>query len=151
MEDTMRPTTAFHANVFDINALLHPDAGAIFDHPTDVLARILPLSVSEKRAILASWASDASAIASSPALRAPARLKRPVTVDAILDALRELDSGPRSAGRQAKPFVSDFQGPGIVKAMITRLPRHLVLGDAICRLDVLMDEATLMYMAEHAR
>jgi hypothetical protein len=56
------------------------------------------LSVSEKRAILASWASDASAIASSPALRAPAGLKRPVTVDEILDALRELDGGPRPPG-----------------------------------------------------
>jgi hypothetical protein len=97
MEDTMRPTTAFHSNVFDINALLHPDAGAIFDHPRDVLAHP-SLSVSEKRAILASWASDASAIASSPWLRAPAGLKRPVTVDEILDALCELDGGPRRPG-----------------------------------------------------
>ena len=89
----MRPTSAFHANVFDINALQHPDAGAIFDHPTDVLAHP-SLSVSEKRAILASWASDASAIASCPALRAPAGLKAPVTIDEILEALCELDGGP---------------------------------------------------------
>ena len=93
----MRPTSAFHANVFDINALLHPDAGAIFEHPRDVLAHP-SLSASEKRAILASWASDASAIATSPALRAPAGLKRPVTVDEILDALCELDGGPRPPG-----------------------------------------------------
>ena len=65
----MRPTTAFDDNVFDLNALLHP--GTVFDHPRDVLADSL-LSISEKRAILASWASDASAIASCPALRAPA-------------------------------------------------------------------------------
>src|ERR1700749_616908 len=97
MEDTMRPTSAFHANVFDINALLHPDAGAIFDHPRAVLAHP-SLSASEKRAILASWASDASAIATSPALRAPAGLKRPVTVDAILDALRALEGGTRPPG-----------------------------------------------------
>ena len=62
----MRPTTAFEDNVFDFNALLHP--GTIFDHPRDALAH-RSLSVSEKRAILASWASDASAIASCPSLR----------------------------------------------------------------------------------
>jgi hypothetical protein len=63
MEENMRPTTAFDDNVFDINALLHP--GSIFDHPRDVVAHP-SLSISEKRAILASWASDASAIASCP-------------------------------------------------------------------------------------
>ena len=69
----MRPTTAFHDNVFDLNALLHP--GTIFDHPKDVLSHP-SLSISEKRATLASWTSDASAIAACPALRAPAALKR---------------------------------------------------------------------------
>src|ERR1700753_3538190 len=93
MEETMRPTTAFHDNVFDLNALLHP--GTIFDHPRDVLSNP-SLSISEKRAILASWASDASAIASCPALRAPAGLKAPVTIDEILEAPRELDGGPRN-------------------------------------------------------
>jgi len=53
-----------------------------------------PLSVSEKRAILASCASDASAIASCPVLRAPAGLKAPVTIDEILEALCDLDGGP---------------------------------------------------------
>lgn len=88
----MRPTTAFHDNVFDVNALLHP--GTIFDHPKDVLAHP-SLSVSEKRAILASCASDASAIASCPSLRAPAGLRAPVTINEILEALCELDGGPR--------------------------------------------------------
>ena len=74
------------------NALLHP--GTIFEHPKDVLAHP-SLSISEKRAILASWASDASAIASCPALRAPSGLKEPVTIDEILEALCELDGGPR--------------------------------------------------------
>jgi len=87
----MRPTTAFHDNVFDLNALLHP--GTIFNHPRDVVANP-SLSISEKRAILASWASDASAIASCPSLRAPPGLKAPVTIDEILEALRELDGGP---------------------------------------------------------
>ena len=95
----MRPTTAFDDNVFDIHALLHP--GTAFDHPRDVLAHP-SLTTAEKRAILASWASDASAIASCPALRAPAGLKAPVTIDEILDALCELDGGPRPPG--GKPF-----------------------------------------------
>ena len=86
----MRPTTAFDDNVFDINALLHP--GTVFHHPREVLADA-SLSVSEKRAILASWASDASA--SCPSLRAPASLKAPVTIYEILAALCELDGGPR--------------------------------------------------------
>src|SRR6202021_1475729 len=93
MEETMRPTTAFDDNVFDITALLHP--GSIFDHPRDVVAHP-SLSMSEKRATLASWASDAPAIASCPALRAPASLKAPVTIDEILEALCELDGGPRN-------------------------------------------------------
>jgi len=91
MEETMRPTTAFDDNVFDINALLHP--GTVFDHPKDVLGDP-SLSVSEKRAILASWALDASAIASCPALRAPQGLKAPVSIDEIFEALCELDGGP---------------------------------------------------------
>jgi hypothetical protein len=93
MEETMRRTTAFNDNVFDITALLHP--GTVFQRPKDVLAHP-DLSIAEKRAILASWASDASAIASCPALRAPAGLKAPVTIDEILEALCELDGGPRN-------------------------------------------------------
>src|SRR5947208_17080629 len=88
----MRPTTAIKDNVFDINALIHP--GTVFDHPRDVVSHPT-LTLAEKRAILASWASDASAIASCPALRAPDGLKAPVTIDEILDALCELDGGPR--------------------------------------------------------
>ena len=86
-------TTPAHDNVFDLNALLHP--GTVFDHPRDVVADPA-LSLAEKRAILASWASDASAIASCPALRAPNGLKAPVNIDDILQALCALDgSGPR--------------------------------------------------------
>jgi hypothetical protein len=51
-------------------------------------------SLAEKRAILA---FDASVIASCPALRAPDRLKAPVHIDEILEALRALDgNGPRN-------------------------------------------------------
>ena len=95
----MRQTTAFDDNVFDLDALLHP--GTLFDHPRDVVSHP-SLTTSEKRAILASWASDASAIASCPSLRAPAGLKAPVTIDEILEALCELDGGPRPPG--GKPY-----------------------------------------------
>lgn len=73
----MRPTTALN-NVVDLNALLHP--GTAFEHPSDVVSHPT-LSLTEKRAILASCASDASAIASCPSLRAPEGLKAPVTID----------------------------------------------------------------------
>jgi hypothetical protein len=68
----MRPTTALIDNGVDFNALLHP--GTAFEHPQDIVSHPT-LSLSEKRAILASWASDACAIASCPSLRAPEGLK----------------------------------------------------------------------------
>jgi len=86
-------TTPAHDNILDFNALLHP--GSVFAHPRDVIAHP-ELSLAEKRAILASWASDASAVASCPALRAPDGLQAPVHIDEILEALCALDgSGPR--------------------------------------------------------
>ena len=89
----MRPTTASDDNVFDFQALLYP--GTVFEQPKDVVTHP-SLTLPEKRAILASWASDASAIASCPALRAPEGLRAPVSIDAILEALCELDGGPRN-------------------------------------------------------
>ena len=52
----MRPTTA--DCILDYRALLHP--GTRFEHPEEVV-RHAGLTTAEKRAILASWASDASA------------------------------------------------------------------------------------------
>ena len=89
----MRPRTAIHDNLFDLNALLHP--GTAFEHPREVVAHP-DLSLSEKRAILASWASDPSAIASCPLLRAPDGLKAPVNIDEIRQAPCALDEGPRN-------------------------------------------------------
>jgi hypothetical protein len=76
-------------NVVDLSAILHP--GSVYDHPRDVVADA-SLSISEKRAILASWASDAAAVASTPGLREGSQ--RIVTVDEVLDALAALDGGP---------------------------------------------------------
>ena len=68
----MRQTTATknitatnEDNVFDFNALLHP--GTAFNHPKDVVSDA-KLSTAEKRAILASWASDAAAVEPSLAV-----------------------------------------------------------------------------------
>ena len=70
--------------------LLHP--ASHFDHPRDVLAAG-HLGRDEKRAILASWASDMSAIESMPALRRYPGLETVVTYDEILEALKALDGG----------------------------------------------------------
>jgi hypothetical protein len=83
---------SFDDNVYDLNAILHPSS--VFDHPKDVLADA-SLSRPEKRAILASWASDAAAISSCPALRAVPGTKRVVSIDDILEALSSLDHHPR--------------------------------------------------------
>jgi hypothetical protein len=83
----------FDDNVYDLNAILHP--GSVFDHPRDVLADAT-LSRAEKRAILASWASDAAAVTSCPALRELPGTKTPVSIDDILEALSSLDHSPRT-------------------------------------------------------
>lgn len=57
-----------------LDRLLHP--ARHFKHPHDVLADVA-LDVQEKRAILSSWASDACAVESVPALRMlPGRVNR---------------------------------------------------------------------------
>jgi hypothetical protein len=71
----------------DLDALLHP--AHAFEHPMNVV-HDPDLTLSEKRAILASWASDACAVEAAPALRhAPSG--RTVEFDDVMDALRALD------------------------------------------------------------
>ena len=81
----------FDDNVYDLNAILHP--GSVFDSPQDVLADPT-LSRAEKRAILASWASDAAAVNSCPSLREVPGTRRIVSIDEILEALSSLDHRP---------------------------------------------------------
>lgn len=82
MKETIRD------DVFDLNELLHPaDA---FGHPSEVL-RDPDLTLGEKRAILASWASDVCAIEAAPDLRELPR-GRVVAFDDIMAALRSLDN-----------------------------------------------------------
>jgi hypothetical protein len=80
-------------NVVDLNAILHP--GSVYDHPRDVVAD-QTLSIGEKRAILASWASDAASVTSNPALRELPGSHRRVTIDDVLEALSALDPGPKA-------------------------------------------------------
>jgi hypothetical protein len=72
---------------WDLNELLHP--AQAFESPSAVLEDA-DLTVNEKRAILASWASDACAVEAAPDLRA-APSGRLVRFDEIMEALRALD------------------------------------------------------------
>ena len=72
----------------DLEDLLHP--AQAFEHPGEVV-NDPDLTLNEKRAILASWASDACAVEAAPALRFAPGGRAAVTVDDILDALRALD------------------------------------------------------------
>jgi hypothetical protein len=71
-----------------MDLLFHP--GRRYERPADVLADP-ELSMDERRAILSSWASDACAVESAPALRRPPFAPSPVTFDEIMDALLKLD------------------------------------------------------------
>lgn len=85
---------------FDINRLLYP--GEAFSHPTEVLADA-DLTRNEKRAILASWASDACAVEAMPELRS-APNGSTVKFDDIMQALRELDGEVAETPKYRKFF-----------------------------------------------
>jgi hypothetical protein len=72
---------------FDLEQLLHP--ARAFAHPSQVVADP-DLTLNEKRAILASWASDACAVEASPALREGPN-GTAIKYDEIMEALRTLD------------------------------------------------------------
>jgi hypothetical protein len=61
-----------------------------FQRPGDVV-RASGLSVDDKRAILASWASDRYAVESRPALRFIPELGVAISVDDVQAALKDLD------------------------------------------------------------
>jgi hypothetical protein len=80
----------------DLDDLLHP--AQAFAHPRDVVADA-DLTVNEKRAVLAFWASDACAVEAAPALRHAPGAADAVSVDEILEALRSLDKGSERCRR----------------------------------------------------
>jgi hypothetical protein len=63
-----------------------------FSDPFDVV-RHPQFEPEVKRAILASWASDAHAVENQPTLRHPPDVNRPLLYDDVMAALRRLDGG----------------------------------------------------------
>ena len=86
--------------------LLHPDRH--FNHPRDVLAAG-DIGKQEKRAILASWASDMFAIESVPGLRLYPGTAEAVSYDEIIQALKFLDEHDMRAGEQGSSAASNVQ------------------------------------------
>ena len=86
---------------FELEYLLHP-AGS-FRTPMDVLADP-GTTVQEKRAILASWASDACAVDDAPTLRRASDAPM-VHFDDIMEALKKLD-GPTAETPPYQKFIN---------------------------------------------
>jgi hypothetical protein len=78
--------------ILDLDSLLHP--AQAFEHPSQVV-NDPDLTLNEKRAILASWASDACAIEAAPGLRRAPGSKSPVRFDDVMEALLTLDKEAR--------------------------------------------------------
>lgn len=78
----------------------------IYGRPAAML-RDPSLSLAEKRAVLASWASDACAVDSAPTLRRPSTLREPVSFEEIMDALRSLDRMAQGGGLTADATKTD--------------------------------------------
>jgi hypothetical protein len=78
----------FKTNDPQLDRLLKPNTA--YRSPFDVVSDA-KLSFMEKKAILASWASDACAVESQPGFRQPADLLHPVSFDDIMTAMQALD------------------------------------------------------------
>lgn len=93
LEEAMRLATT--EKIFETQGLgaalerwLRPAVG--FEHPSDVLKDPV-LNASDKRAVLASWASDASSVRDQPALRWLLGTPEPVPLADVREALAKLD------------------------------------------------------------
>jgi hypothetical protein len=86
---------------FELDRLLHP--ASAFQTPMDVVADT-DMTVQEKRAILASWASDACAVEAAPDLRRPPSAPI-VRFDDVMDALKRLD-GEHADKPQYRKFIN---------------------------------------------
>jgi hypothetical protein len=83
---------------YALDSLMHP--AHAFAHPRHVVGDP-DLTLNEKRAILAWWASDACAIESAPTMRRLPGAGRPVLFDDVMEALRTLDR--QAAGYRPLP------------------------------------------------
>jgi hypothetical protein len=110
LKETFEPITFAEC---DFTELLHP--ARAFTHPQSVVDDT-GLSLNEKRAILAAWASDACAVEAAPALRRAPGSGRAVSVDEILEALRTLDrqfasiTAPSRRRPQRRASIEAFRG-----------------------------------------
>ncbi|WP_064681960.1 hypothetical protein [Rhizobium bangladeshense] len=104
--------------------LLHP--AKHFSHPRDVLTAP-DISNDEKRAILASWASDIFAIESVPALRLYPGAERAVSYDEILEALKGLDKGDQQSEEEGSSASSSAR-----RIRRRRLPAPRLPGFGLC-------------------
>ncbi len=89
------PSSAVEAFEPELGRLLQPTR--FFRHPSDVV-RDPTLTIAEKRAVLSSWASDACAVESMPALRQMPGSDYAVRFDDVIDALQALDENARDQG-----------------------------------------------------
>ncbi len=99
MSDALKKITscsAIEAFEPELGQLLQPNR--FFRHPGDVV-RDPTLTVAEKRAVLASWASDACAVESIPTLRQMPGSNYVVRFDDVIDALQALDESATSEDR----------------------------------------------------
>jgi hypothetical protein len=97
---------------FDLDALLHP--ALAFEHPMKVVDDP-DLTLSEKRAILAAWASDACAVEAAPGLRRVPGGAGVVEFDDVMDALRALDRRLAAAKKPEPHYrrVLEQRRPGV--------------------------------------
>ena len=104
MHDTTEPAASAEGHSFTLplnNPRAQQRAGAARDRyqGIDDVLNDASLTRLQKRAILASWASDLWAIESCPWLREVPGVRRPLRVDDIFAALRALDDSGPSATR----------------------------------------------------
>jgi hypothetical protein len=107
-----RRSKALSNDGLDLDDLLHP--AQAFGHPSDVVSDP-DLTLNEKRAILASWASDACAVEAAPPLRRAPGSDKLVSFDEIIDALRTLDKQANEQYRAPPRYrrVLETRVPGI--------------------------------------
>jgi hypothetical protein len=104
----------------DLDDLLHP--AQAFEHPRDV-ANDPDLTINEKRAILASWASDACAVEAAPALRCAPGASFAVSVDDILEALRTLDKATNGGAPHSSWARRQIRRRSLEQFRLRRAPR----------------------------
>src|SRR5271163_4144483 len=108
-----------HSSLFPSTRSSAAPCAAVFTHPSDVITDP-KLTTAEKRALLASWISDARAIENAPSLRL-LDSGAVVEVNAILQALLSLDArapGHRGEGKRLHPSGS---GRSVISGWLKRV------------------------------